>query len=57
MEPLNEKALRTAATMRRAKNVASLKSTRPCSAKTLADKSANARAWLARRHRAHPLRR
>ena len=56
MEPLNEKALRTAATMRRARNVASGKPTRPCSAETLADKSAKARAWLARRHRMHPLR-
>ena len=51
MEPRNKKAPRTAATMRRARNVASRKSTRPYSAKTLADKSAEARAWLARRHR------
>jgi hypothetical protein len=57
MEPVNGKALRTAATMRRARNVASGKSTRPYSAKQLTDKSAEARAWLARRHRAHPLRR
>ena len=55
MEPRNRKALRTAATMRRAKNVRSPKLTRPYSAKTLADKSAEARSWLARRHRAHPL--
>lgn len=57
MEPRNGKAPRTAATMRRAKNVRSPKLTRPYSAKTLADKSVAARAWLARRHRALPLRR
>jgi hypothetical protein len=55
--PRNEKAPRTAATARRARNVASRKSTRSYSAKKLADKSADARTWLARRHRAHPLRR
>jgi hypothetical protein len=57
MESRNEIALCTAATMQRTKTVRPPKQTRPCSAKTLADKSAEARAWLARRHRAHPLRR
>jgi len=56
MEPRNRKAPRTAATMRRARNVASRKPTRPYTAKQLTDKSAKARDWLARRHQLHRFR-
>ncbi len=57
MESRNGKALRTAATMRRAKGVVIGNPTRPYTAKQMTHKSAEARAWLARRHRAHPTRR
>lgn len=57
MEPRNGKALRTAATMRRAKGVVIRKPTRPYTAKQITDKSVEARAWLARRHRVRPARR
>jgi hypothetical protein len=51
MSPRKGKALRTAATTRRANNVASPKPTPLHNGKALTDKSASARDWLARRHR------